>query len=161
MYYFGIPWHTQSMIAAFVNLIPVVEQCSSTARIGPHHCGHRTGAVLSSDKHWHAELEHCLALHESHDSSTAVSAVTSRSGVRVTVKHCLMTQSLLPWKTYTECGKLRSSAPSTACQCSNSLSYLAQNLHSEDWLGLHGQCLGHLGNVSKALSAVLLIKARL
>ena len=37
---------------AFVNLIPVAEQCSSTARIGPHHCGHRTGAVRSSDKHW-------------------------------------------------------------------------------------------------------------
>ena len=27
---------------AFVNLIPVAEQCSSTAPIGPHHCGHRT-----------------------------------------------------------------------------------------------------------------------
>ena len=61
----------------------------STARIGPHHCGHRTGAVLSSDKHWHAVLEHCLALRESYDSSTAVSAVTGRSGVWVTVPgHC-------------------------------------------------------------------------
>ena len=74
---------------AFVNLIPVAEQCSSTARIGPHHCGHRTGAVLSSDKHWHAVLEHCLALLESYDSSTAVSAVTGRSGVQVFVLgHC-------------------------------------------------------------------------
>mgnify|MGYP001800622082 CR=1 FL=1 len=74
---------------AFVNLIPVAEQCSSTTRIGPHYCGHRTGAVL----------EHCLAPLESYDSSTAVSAVTGRSGVLVTVLghcHCLMTQSLLP-----------------------------------------------------------------
>ena len=47
---------------AFVNLIPVAEQCSSPARIGPRHCGHRTGAVLSSDKNWHAVLEHRLAL---------------------------------------------------------------------------------------------------
>ena len=67
----------------------MAEQCLSTARIGPHHCGHRTGAVLSSDKHWHAVLEHCLALLESYDSSTAVSAGTGRSGVRVTVLgHC-------------------------------------------------------------------------
>ena len=45
--------------------------------------------MLSSDKHWHAVLEHCLALLESYDSSTAVSAVTGRSGVRVTVLgHC-------------------------------------------------------------------------
>ena len=80
---------TASAVLAFVNLIPVAEQCSSTARIGPHHCGHRTGAVLSSDKHWHAVLEHCLALLESYDSSTAVSAVTGRSGVWVTVLgHC-------------------------------------------------------------------------
>ena len=49
------------MNLTFVNLIPVAEQCSSTARIGPHHCGHRTGAVLSSDKHWHAVLEHFSA----------------------------------------------------------------------------------------------------
>ena len=78
-----------SFCTALVNLIPVAEQCSSTARIGPHHCGHRTGAVLSSDKHWHAVLEHCLALLESYDSSTAVSAVTGRSGVWVTVLgHC-------------------------------------------------------------------------
>ena len=41
--------------------------------------------MLSSDKHWHAVLEHFLALLESYDSSTAVSAVTGRSGVRVTV----------------------------------------------------------------------------
>ena len=75
---------------AFVNLIPVAEQCSRTARIGPHHCGHRTGAVLSSDKHWHAVLEHCLALLKSYDSSTAASAVTGQIGVRVTVLgHCL------------------------------------------------------------------------
>ena len=47
---------------AFVNLIPVAGQCSSAARIGPHHWRHRTGAVLSSDKHWHAVLKHCLAL---------------------------------------------------------------------------------------------------
>ena len=77
------------MNLAFVNLIPVAEQCSSTARIGPHHCGHRTGAVLSSDKHWHAVLEHCSALLASYDSSNAVSAVTVRSGVLVTVLgHC-------------------------------------------------------------------------
>ena len=107
-------------------LIPVAEQCSSTACIGPHHCGHRTGAVLSSDKHWHAVLEHCLALLKSYDSSTAVSAVTGRSGIRVTVLgHC----KALPYdpvtasvKDYTKCGKLRSSAPSTACQCFHWLS---------------------------------------
>ena len=67
----------------------MAEQSSSTARIGPYHCGHRTRAVLSSDKHWHAVLEHCLELLESYDSSTAVSAVTGRSGVWVTVLgHC-------------------------------------------------------------------------
>ena len=64
---------------AFVNLIQVAEQSSSTARVGTHNCGHRTGAVLSSDKHWHAVLEHCLALLESYDSRTAVSAVTGCS----------------------------------------------------------------------------------
>ena len=84
------------------------------------HCPHRTtplrlrtGAVLSSVKHWHAMLEHCLAL----------PAVVSWSLSWVTVNHCLMTQSLLPWKSYTKCGNLRSSAPSTACQYSHSLSY--------------------------------------
>ena len=71
---------------AFVNLIPVAEQCLSTAHIGPHHCGHRTRAVLSSDKHWHTVLEHCLALLVSYDSSNAVSAVTGRSCVPVTVR---------------------------------------------------------------------------
>ena len=57
----------------------MAEQCLSTARIGPHQCGHRTRAVLSSDKHWQAVLEHCLALLGSYDTSTAVSAVTGRS----------------------------------------------------------------------------------
>ena len=73
------------MNLAFVNLIPVVEQCSSIAHIGPHHCSHRTRAVLSSDKYWHAVLEHCLALLQSYDTSTAASAVTGHSGVLVTV----------------------------------------------------------------------------
>ena len=74
---------------AFVNFIPVAGQCSSAARIGPHHWRPRTGAVLSSDKHWHAVLKHCLALLESYDSITAFSAVTGRSGVLVTVLgHC-------------------------------------------------------------------------
>ena len=63
----------------------MAEQILSTARKRPHHCGHRTGAVLSGDKHWHAELGHCLALLESYDLSTDVSAVTGHSGVRVTV----------------------------------------------------------------------------
>ena len=45
--------------------------------------------MLSSDKHWHTVLEHCLALIESYDSSTAVSDVNRRNGVRVTVLgHC-------------------------------------------------------------------------
>ena len=66
---------------AFVNLIPVAEQCSSTACIRPYHRGHKTGAVLRSGKHWHAVLEQCLALLKSYDSSTAVSAVTGHSGV--------------------------------------------------------------------------------
>ena len=74
---------------AFVHLIPAADQCLSTACIGPHHCGHWNGAVMSRDKHWHAVLEHCLALLQSYDSSTAVSAVTGRSCVRVTVLgHC-------------------------------------------------------------------------
>ena len=51
-------------ILTFLNSIPMAKQCSSTARIGPHHCGHRTRAVLSSDMHWHAVLEHCLAQFE-------------------------------------------------------------------------------------------------
>ena len=59
--------------------------------------------LLSSDKHWHAVLEHYLALLESYDSNAAVSAVTRLSLASVvswslswvTAKHCLMTQSLL------------------------------------------------------------------
>ena len=43
-------------LSAFVNLIPVAEPCSSTARIGPNHCRHRTRVVFSSDKHWHTVL---------------------------------------------------------------------------------------------------------
>ena len=67
----------------------MAEQCSSTARIGPHQCGHISGVVLSSDKRWYAVIEHCLSLLESYDSSTAVSAVTGRSGVQVFVLgHC-------------------------------------------------------------------------
>ena len=62
----------------------MAKQCSSTARIGPHHCGHRTRAVLSSDMHWRAVLEHCLAQFESYDLKTAVKAVTGRSEVPVT-----------------------------------------------------------------------------
>ena len=73
---------------AFVNLIPVAEQSSSPARIGPCHCGHRTGAVLCSDKKWHAVLEHRLALIVlwlKHCSQCC----PCRSGVRVTVLgHC-------------------------------------------------------------------------
>ena len=34
-------------MSPFVNLIPVAEQCLGTARIGLHHCGHRTGVVLT------------------------------------------------------------------------------------------------------------------
>ena len=74
-------------MAFVVNSIPVAGQCSCTAGIGPHHCGQRTGEVDSSENHWHAVLEHCLALTESYDSSTAVSAVTSvnsNSGYQVT-----------------------------------------------------------------------------
>ena len=74
---------------AFVILIPLAGQCSCTAGIGPQYCGHGTGEVDSSDKHWHAALEHCLSLLESYNSSTADSAVTGRGGVRVTVlAHC-------------------------------------------------------------------------
>ena len=65
------------------------EQCRSTVRIGPHQCGHRTGAVHSTERHWHAVLKHRLALLESYDSSTAVSAVPGHSVVLVTVLgHC-------------------------------------------------------------------------
>ena len=53
------------------------------------HYPHRTRAVLSRDNHWHAVPEHCLALLDSYDSSTASSAVSCRSSVRVTVLgHC-------------------------------------------------------------------------
>ena len=45
--------------------------------------------MLSSDNHWHAVLEHCLALLDSYDSSTAVGDVTGRSGVLViSLGHC-------------------------------------------------------------------------
>ena len=77
---------------AFVNQILVAELCLNTARIGPYHCGHRTRAVLSSDKHWYAVLEHCLALL----SVLSLAAVVSWSLTCVTAKHCLITQSLLP-----------------------------------------------------------------
>ena len=107
---------------AFVNLILVAQMCSSTTR-----CGHRTGAVLSSDEHWHPVLEHCFALLESYDSSAAASAATGRSGVGATVlAHCQtlpMTESLLMCKSFTKFGKIWSSAPSTACQCSHPLFY--------------------------------------
>ena len=74
---------------AFVNLIPVSEHCSTSARTGPHHCAHKTRAVLRSGKHWHAVLEHCLALLQSYVSVTAVTAVTGRSGVLPTaLGHC-------------------------------------------------------------------------
>ena len=53
--------------------------------------------MLSSDKHWHVELEHCSALLDSYDSSTALSlaAVVSWSLSWVTVKHCFMTSHCL------------------------------------------------------------------
>ena len=75
----------------------MAKQCLSTAFIKPHHCSHRTWAVLSSDKHWHVELEHCSALLDSYDSSTALSlaAVVSWSQSWVTVKHCFMTSHCL------------------------------------------------------------------
>ena len=34
-----------------VSMIPVAEQCLITSHRASHHCGHRTGAVISSDKH--------------------------------------------------------------------------------------------------------------
>ena len=99
------------------------EQCSSTARIGPHHCGHRTRAVLSSDKHWHTVPEHRLALLESYDSSTAVSAVIGRSGVRVTVLgHC----QALPYDPVTASVKELYQMwkfPEQCCQCLPVLSF--------------------------------------
>ena len=45
--------------------------------------------MLSRDNHRHAVFEHCLALLDSYDSSTAISAVTGRSSVRITILgHC-------------------------------------------------------------------------
>ena len=125
-----IPWYLIKLnnqeVWAFVTLIPVAGQCLRTVRIGPHHCGHMTVAVLSSDKHWHTVLEHWLALLGSYDSSTAVSTVTGSSVVRVTVLgHCLaqpcdpVTSSV---KDLYQMWKIRSSAPSTACKCSHPLS---------------------------------------
>ena len=75
----------------------IVRECNNytyinqkcTARVWLHHCGLRSGAVLSSDKHWHAVLDHCSALLDSYDSSTAVSALTGRSSVLVIILgHC-------------------------------------------------------------------------
>ena len=83
--------------------------------------------MLSSDKPWYTVLEPCLALLESYDSSTALQAVTGRSGVLVTVLGryralTYMTQSLLLRETFVKCEKFMSSASATACQCSRSLS---------------------------------------
>ena len=84
-----------------------------------------------------AVLEHCLAQLETCDSSTAVSAVTCRSGVLVTILgHC----QALPYDTasvkdFTKCEKFWSSAPSAARQYSHSVYYLAKDIHSEQWLG--------------------------
>ena len=115
-----------SIPLSFEDLIPVADQCSRTARIGLPHCGHESRAALSSDKYFHSVLKHCLALLESYDSSTAV---TARSGVLVAVLgHC---QALrcdpVTASVNDSCGRFRSSVPSTACQCLHSLSYLAQN----------------------------------
>ena len=119
---------------AFVKLILVAEQYSSTARTGPHHCGHKTW-------HWHAVL------------GLACSAWALLSTARVLwLKHCFQCChwpqwcpghcpgslswvtvlghcQALPYESATasvkglyQCRKFRSSAPSTACQCSHSLS---------------------------------------
>ena len=62
-------------------------QWLSTVCIGQHRWGHRTIAVLSSDKHWPTALEHCLALLESLWLKHIV--VTGRSGVLNSVlDHC-------------------------------------------------------------------------
>ena len=53
-FYMGNNLHNRFL--AFVNLIPVAEQWLSTEHIRPHHCGHRTGAVLSSDNHCLKEI---------------------------------------------------------------------------------------------------------
>ena len=60
--------------------------------------------------------------------------------------------------TYTciKCGKLRSSALSTACQCSHSLS--ASNIFSELKLQLPGHHWVPFGTVYQALAAALLVK---
>ena len=79
----------------------------------------------------------------------SLAAVVSWSLSWVTAKHCVMTKAgrlvglagsyafivLASQKTFTKKGNFRSSAPSTACQCSHSVSYLAKNLLSELWLG--------------------------
>ena len=52
----------QLLPLAFLNLIRVSEQGSSTAHIGPHNCCHRIGAVLRSGKLWNTALKHWLAL---------------------------------------------------------------------------------------------------
>ena len=106
--------------------IPVAEQCSSTARIG-----HRTRAVLSSDKHWHGVPEQSTALHCSSPMTQALLSVLSPTAAVswsvVTVlghcHHCLMTQSLLLWKNVTD-------AEQCSKQYSLSLSCSAQNLLS-------------------------------
>ena len=88
------------VISAFVNLIPAAVQWSSTARTGPHHCGHRTGAVLSSDKHWHAVLEHCSSpMTQALLSVLSLAAVVSWSLSWVTVKQYL-------WPSHCFCERL-------------------------------------------------------
>ena len=92
-------------------------------RIAPLRPSYRSRTVLSSYKHRHVVLEHCLALLQSYASSTAVSAVTGRSGVLVTamgtVKPCTLTQSWLQKKFLLKVEK--SGAVSNGCQCSHSL----------------------------------------
>ena len=96
--------------------------------LGSHHCGHRTGAVPSSDKHWQAALEHCLALLKTYDSSTAVLVCPGLLlSTTLWPSHCLR-ERLLP------------NVENFKAVLQALPAYLAQNLLCEPWLGLHGHC---------------------
>ena len=100
--------------------------CSLPLSGAPPHEGRRVTVRVSPPSRYTAAIgpEHCSSLMtQALLSMLSLAAVVPGSLFWVTVKHCFMTQSLVPWKTYTRCGKFRSSSPSAACQCSHPLSY--------------------------------------
>ena len=116
---------------AFVHLIPAADQCLSTACIGPHHCGHWNGAVMSRDKHWHAVLEHCLALLESYDSSSCVrfTVLGHYQALPYDPVTAFMKDLYQMWKNPEQCSKLLVSAL-IHCLTASSDDKMFSNLYS-------------------------------